>query len=221
MSGPTAKSPDRYIHRVKDEVRGVLVFVGVIWGVFLLDRMFPFSQWFGLTPRSVVRIPGIVLMPFLHHDLGHLLGNTVTLVVLLTLLAGSRARSPAIVGALILASGGLLWLFGRNGTPDQPISHVGASGLIFGLITFLIASGIFERRLIPLAISGLVGLLYGGTLLWNVLPGTGGPNTSWDGHLLGAIAGVVVAYLWTRPTPISDLYPRVVESTAKASEGGE
>jgi membrane associated rhomboid family serine protease len=80
-------------HSVGDEVRGVLVFVAAIWGVFALDFALPLSEWFALIPRDIGRLPGIVAIHFLHAGWGHLLANTVPLIVLLTLLAGSRANS--------------------------------------------------------------------------------------------------------------------------------
>ena len=129
---------------------------------------------------------GIPLMPFLHSDLRHLLSNTVPLTVLLLLLAGSNTKSPAIVLSIVLSGGTLLWLFGR------PMIHVGASGLIYGLIAFLIVTGFLERRIIPVVISIVVGFLYGGTLVWGIIPGVQS-HVSWDGHLLGAVAGGLVA----------------------------
>jgi membrane associated rhomboid family serine protease len=134
---------------------------------------------------------GIPATPFLHADLQHLLSNTVPLFVLLTLLAGSNARSWEIVIDIVLLGGLLLWLLGRHAT------HVGASGLIFGLIAFLIVSGFREKRIVPLIVSVIVGFLYGGTLLSGVLPRLGS-QVSWDGHLFGAIAGGVIAYILTR-----------------------
>jgi membrane associated rhomboid family serine protease len=120
------------------------------------------------------------------------------LIVLLTLLAGSRARSWEIVLEIVLLGGLLLWLLGRHA------NHIGASGLIFGLIVFLILSGLLERRVIPLIVSASVALLYGGTLLSGVLPGLG-PHISWDGHLCGAIAGGMIAYGLTRhPKPLAE-----------------
>jgi membrane associated rhomboid family serine protease len=140
---------------------------------------------------------GIPAAPFLHADLHHIVSNTVPLFILLALLAGSKARSWEIVADVVILGGVLLWLFGRHAT------HIGASGLIFGLIAFLILSGFLERRLVPLAVAVLVGFVYGGTLISGVLPRLGS-HVSWDGHLCGAIAGGIVAYALTRESKPSN-----------------
>ena len=182
-------------HRVVDELHFVLVFVGIVWAVFLLDLVVPGSALsFGLVPRTLSHTPGIVLMPFLHDGWDHILGNTVPLIVLLCLLAGSRANTYGIVPAIILLGGALLWLLGRPGT-----RHVGASGLVYGLIAFLIVAGFRERRLGALAIAVFVGVSYGATLLSGILPITVEEGVSWDGHLMGAIAGGIVAFLAVSP----------------------
>jgi len=180
-------------HTVREELKGVLVFIGMIWAAFILNWLvFPIDfNSYGLVPRTTSGTSGILLMPFLHGSISHLLSNTIPLFVLLVLLAGSGARSWMIVAAIILIGGMLLWTFGRTAT------HVGASGLVFGLVVFLVLSGLFERRIVPLMMSLGVGFLYGGTLLWGVLP-SAGSHVSWDGHLCGAIAGGLTAYLLTR-----------------------
>jgi membrane associated rhomboid family serine protease len=132
-------------------------------------------------------------MPFLHGGWDHLLGNTVPLVVLLCLLAGSRANTYTIVPQIVVLGGILLWVFGTRNTV-----HVGASGLIYGLIAFLIVAGFREGRLGALAIALFVGFTYGATLIGGVLP-TVGPGISWDGHLMGAIAGAIVARIAVTP----------------------
>jgi membrane associated rhomboid family serine protease len=179
---------------LRRELAGIVAFVGIIWGVFIVDWLvFPINfNSLGLTPRTLFGAIGIVTMPFLHADWGHLLSNTLPLVVLLALLVGSKARSWETVVEIILLGGVLLWIFGQKAT------HVGASSLIFGLVTFLIFSGLLERRIIPLIVSLMVGFFYGGTLFWGVLP-VGNSGISWDGHLCGAVAGGVIAWLLTRP----------------------
>lgn len=184
---------DQNQHSIGDEITKVLIFVGVIWSVFFLDLVLPLSDWFSLVPRFISHLPGIVGMTFLHKDLGHILANTVPLIVLMTLLAGSRANSWTTVTALIVVGGSLLWLFGRNGNDARVVSHIGASLLVFSLVTFFLSAAWFEKRLVPMLIAGLVGFLYGWSTLMGVIPT--GSGVSWDGHLCGAVAGVIVALM--------------------------
>jgi membrane associated rhomboid family serine protease len=185
-------------HSIRKELRGVLVFVGVVWCAFLVGLVLPFGiNSFGVTPRSLIGLVGIPLMPFLHADLKHLLSNTVPLAVLLVLLAGSQAKWWAVVIYLVLIGGALLWLFGR------PMTHVGASGLIYGLIAFLLVSGFSERRVVPLVVSIVVGFLYGGTLISGIVPDLGS-HISWEGHFFGAAGGGLVARLLTKRSEQTD-----------------
>jgi membrane associated rhomboid family serine protease len=178
-------------HTIREEIHGVVLFVGAIWAVYFVSLVFPGVDHYGVIPRRLGGLAGIAAMPFLHANLQHLLSNTVPLAVLLILLAGSRAESWEVVVMISGLGGLLLWVFGR------PAVHIGASGLISGLAAFLILSGFLERRIIPLLIALLVGFLYGGSLVLGVLPRIGS-QVSWDGHLCGAIAGGLVAYALTR-----------------------
>ena len=182
-----------HIHRIREELPLVLLFLATIWGVFLLDRVLPLER-LGLIPRDMGGLIGIVTMPFLHANFTHLLNNTVPLAILLTLLAGSRTDSRAAVVLVAVLGGLLLWLFGRGDS-----LHIGASGLVFGLAVFLIVSGILEKRAVPLLVSLFVAFTYGTTLLAGLLPWQQG--VSWDGHLFGGIAGGLVAWLLVRKTP--------------------
>ena len=181
-------------HAIPQELHGVFAFVGTVWAVFLLSLAFPTLDRFGVVPRSLIGLIGIPAMPFLHQNLGHILSNTIPLFILLTLLSGSRARSWEVVADIVLLGGGLLWVVGR------PAVHIGASGLISGLTTFLILSGFLEKRIVPLLIAVLVGFFYGGSLVLGVIPRFGS-QVSWEGHLCGAIAGSVIAYLLTAEGP--------------------
>ena len=180
---------DRPLDAVRHRLHGILVFLGAIWAVFLLGRFFSTfdANRLGLVPRSLGGLLGILTMPFVHANWSHIAANTVPLVVLLTLLVASKAKPWGTLAGLSVASGVLLWLLGRPG------QHVGASALIYTLVTFLIVTGLLEKSLPALVVSFVVGFLYGGTLIWGVIPGLRA-GVSWDGHLYGAIAGVVVAY---------------------------
>lgn len=141
---------------------------------------------FGILPREISGLDGIVWSPFLHGGFGHLISNTVPLVVLGVLVAARGIRRWLAVSAIIVALGGLgTWLFARSSI------HIGASLLVFGYITYLITVGFVERRLSGIALGVVVAILYGGTLLFGVLPVSSG--VSWEGHLFGALAGVGAA----------------------------
>ncbi len=174
-----------HVHSFKRDLTGIAVFVAVIWAIFIVDRFLPLEQ-LGLVPRSLKGLIGIVTIVFLHADLGHIMANTVPLVVTLCLLAGSRANSIDIVVYISVIAGVLLWLFGRDAL------HIGASVLVFGLIGFLVCAGFFEKRLLSALIAIGVAITYGSTLFFGVLPIQRG--VSWEGHLFGAIAGGLIAY---------------------------
>jgi len=179
----------RNAHTMRRDLRAVIAFIAVIWVVFALDQVLPL-ELLGLIPRTFGGLTGVVAMPFLHGNFQHLMGNTIPLAITLLLLAGSRANSGAIV-VLITVIGGLgLWVFGRSAI------HIGASGLVFGLIAFHVFAGIFEKRFQSIAIAFVVGALYATTFIKGVIPMQEG--VSWDGHLFGGIAGVLVSFVMAK-----------------------
>ena len=177
----------KHVHKIKEEAVSIALFITAIWAVFLLDLFLPLEQ-LGLIPRDGGGLFGIVTMTFLHGDLQHILSNTMPLIVLLALLAGSGADSRKVVTFIIILGGVLLWLFGRGNS-----IHIGASLLVFGLAVFLLVSGFLEKRTVPMLISVVVAFVYGTTLLSGILPWQEG--VSWDGHLMGGIAGAVTAWV--------------------------
>jgi membrane associated rhomboid family serine protease len=184
-------------HTIREELFYILLFLGAIWAVFGLSCVFESLNAYGVAPRTASGLIGIPISNFLHENFRHVFGNTIPLFILLALLAGSKARSWEIVLYIVLLGGSLLWVFGRSAVNGHPTVHIGASGLIFGLIAFLILSGFLEKRLVPLLIAIAVCFFYGGTLLSGVMPQVNS-NVSWDGHLCGAIAGGLVAYYLTK-----------------------
>ena len=176
--------------QVKKNLISVLAFVGFIWVVYLINIPLQYGDYnlnqYGLEPRTLRGLAGIFTMPFLHDGLNHLLGNTVPLVVLLLMLAFTRQNPKRIIVCLTIISGVMLWVLGRHKI------HVGASALIYALTAYLMAGGYYERKIASAVAAVLVGVLYGGTLFWGLLP-TAGSHVSWEGHLLGAIAGGVFA----------------------------
>jgi len=163
-----------------------------MWLVRIVDAVIPFDfNQLGLLPRTLRGLLGIGLMPFLHGGFGHLISNTVPLAILLGMTVASRHQAWPVIVAIIVGNGVLLWLFGRSAY------HVGASGLVFGLIAYLITVGVREKQLASLGIAILVGLLFGGTLFTGVIPSFRSA-VSWDGHLFGATSGLIVGLATTR-----------------------
>ena len=176
-------------HTIKHELAGILVFIAILWITFVGDWLTGWQlQYYGLQPRTLRGLIGIAMMPLLHGSFGHLLGNSISLIILLPLLAGSRASTLKTSLIIVLLSGSLLWIFGT------PALHIGASGLIYGLICFLLGAGYFERRIMSAIIALVVLFFYGTTLVFGVLPFIN-PGISWDGHLMGAIAGGSLAFV--------------------------
>ncbi|TPG33254.1 rhomboid family intramembrane serine protease [Mycolicibacterium hodleri] len=152
----------------------------------------------GIRPLEVDGLWGILWAPLLHANWAHLVANTVPALVLgfLVSLAGMSRFIYATVIVWILGGFGT-WLIGNLGAPyGVETNHIGASGLIFGWLTFLIVFGFFTRHAWQIVVGILVFLVYGG-VLWGALPGTFG--VSWQGHLCGGIAGVIAAYLLSGP----------------------
>lgn len=163
--------------------------VAIMWAIEVLDQLFFGGQLdvFGIIPRTVIGLRGIAFAPFLHGSFAHLIGNTIPFLVLGWLIM-LRETSDFIWVTLVvaLASGLGTWLFGTPGI------HIGASGVVFGYLGYLLLRGFFERRIGSILISLFVGALYG-SLIWGVLPLQQG--ISWEGHLFGFLGGVLAARL--------------------------
>ncbi|HYN52812.1 MAG TPA: rhomboid family intramembrane serine protease [Thermoleophilaceae bacterium] len=147
---------------------------------------------YGIEPRDVDGLDGVVTAPFLHVGFGHLIGNTLPFVVMGVVIAFEgplRLVGVTVIAALVSGLG--TWLI----APADTI-HLGASGVVFGYATYLIARGAFNRRFMELAIGAAVVVLWGGALLAGLEPQQG---ISWQGHLFGAIGGVVAARVLARP----------------------
>jgi membrane associated rhomboid family serine protease len=160
------------------------------WAVELVDRVAYGGslERFGIHPRDLPGLWGILAAPLLHAGWLHLAANTGPFVVLGWLVMLRRISDFVVVTALATLIGGLgVWLFGA---PNS--IHVGASGLIFGYLGYLLARGYFERSLWAVLLGLAALLLYGG-VLWGVLPGQ--PGISWEGHLFGFVGGVAAARL--------------------------
>ena len=190
-----------------------LVFVGILWAVFIIDSAFGLRLGrFGLRPGSVAGLVGVFTAPLLHAGFQHILSNTLPMFISLTatlyLYPNSAAR---VIPAVWLGSGVLAWVIGR------PSLHIGASGLIYGLLAYVFVGGVLRRDMRSVSVSLMVAFLYG-SMIWGVLPTR--PNMSWEMHLSGAVVGVlmalvymkwdrvpVVRYDWEDDDSVPDWYP--------------
>ncbi len=161
----------------------------VIWFIWLSDAYLGLGlSRYGLRPRDVEGLIGIVTAPLLHGDLEHIFSNTLPLLISLTAVLYLYPNSALRVIPMVWLGSGLLgWFIGR------PSIHIGASGFVYGLLAFVFLSGMFRQDLRSMGVSLAVWFLYG-SMIWGVLPIR--PQMSWELHLSGAILGIVMAVLY-------------------------
>nr|WP_157103844.1 rhomboid family intramembrane serine protease [Nocardia harenae] len=167
----------------------MLGFVALLYGIEGVDSLQGVDlDSEGIRPRDPDGLWGVLWAPVLHGNWDHLMGNTLPVLILgfLTLLSGI-GRGLAATALIWLIAGAGTWLIGGAGTV-----HIGASSLVFGWLTFLISRGWFARNLTQIVVGLVVFAIYG-SLLWGVLPGQ--PMISWQGHLFGAVGGVVAGWV--------------------------
>ncbi len=167
-----------------------LSFIAVLWVIKIIDLLPINLNSFGITPRSVDGLWGIIFSPFLHGGFLHLFSNSIPLFVLIiTLFFFYEKIAIQVIILSSIIGGSLLWLLGL----DSMTNHIGASGLIFGLLSFLIVSGIIRKNIKSLLVGIAIFFMYG-SALWGIFPSK--PWVSWEGHLYGMVAGIVVAFLY-------------------------
>lgn len=190
-------------------VKIALRFVALIWVIQLLNWGLDLELGrFGVRPRELAGLPGILFAPLLHGGFAHLIANSLPLLVLgagmLYLYPSSALK---VIPAVYLGPGLAVWLFAQASSV-----HVGASGLVYGLFSYIFVSGLIRRDRRAIAASLLVCFLYG-TLVWGVLPIQ--PGVSWETHLTAALIGLALAIALRR----LDVPPR--KRYAWEDEGGE
>ena len=170
-----------------------LFFVLTLWSVFCYELQFQDNlSHFGIYPREVYGLKGILFSPFLHGDIEHLANNSLALLVLLPILRYFYKEQSFVVLFLgILFSGLGTWLLGR------PSYHIGASGLIYALVSFIFFKGIFTKYYRLVALSFTIVILYGGSV-WYMFPNVK-EGISWEGHLAGFLVGLALAMLLKTP----------------------
>lgn len=179
---------------VLQAIQFVVIVVVVMWLIEVADALLLNDRLDqqGIVPRSLGGLDGILWAPFLHGGFGHLLANTVPLVVLGSFVALDGPRRLLSVSAVIVVLGGLAtWLLARSAV------HLGASGLVFGYAGFLLVAGFVEKSIKGIAVAVVVGVLFGGTVLRGITPVSS--YVSWESHLFGLVAGVLAAFAMATP----------------------
>ena len=174
-------------------IPGVIVFL--MWLVKIIEVLFDldFSR-FGIYPFSLEGLPGIIFSPFIHANFGHLFNNSLPLFFLGTALFYFYSEIAVKVSLwTYFLTGLLVWLAGRSAW------HIGASGLIYGLASFLFFSGIIRRYFRLVALSLLIVFLYG-SMVWGIFPNIY-KDVSWESHMLGFISGILLAVVYRNEGP--------------------
>lgn len=176
-----------------------LFFPVAMWIVHLLSLILneDFSK-LGLLPRNLVGLLGIITSPLIHADLSHLISNTIPLIILGWIIFSVYPKLSYLLFVFIYFFTGLLvWIFARQ------VYHIGASGVVYGFVSFLFFSGIFRRDNKSIALALVITFLYGG-LVWGMIPGLEG--ISWESHFFGFVTGFTASYLFRKIDPPSKKY---------------
>ncbi|MDN4503770.1 rhomboid family intramembrane serine protease [Alteromonadaceae bacterium BrNp21-10] len=180
---------------LKQQIKIVISMMLVISIIELLNLLS--GRWlnqFGLLPRNVSHLSGIVISPLLHANFWHFLSNIVPFGVFSFLMLQYGTKKFVLVSLwIVLVSGIAVWFFGRSAV------HVGASGLLYGYFGFLILAGFITKQIKLIAISIFIAVIYGGLII-GVLPSLR-TYVSWEFHLFGFIAGIVAAKFWASSSP--------------------
>lgn len=174
------------------------IFVIVLWLIWIAGKSFDVNWYrFGIIPRTWEGLLGILRSPFIHQDASHLYSNTIPVLVLSWCLFYFYTDLGYLVFPVLwILSGIFTWLIGRDSY------HIGASGLIYALASFLFFSGILRKYIPLMAVSMIVVFLYGSTV-WSMFPVTEivDPAISWEGHLSGAVSGIICAVVFRKKGP--------------------
>lgn len=183
--------------KIISSIRLPTYFLLVIWAIQLFQRLFQEDLGLlGILPRELEGLKGVILAPLVHADFTHLLSNSIPLFVLSVIILFFY-RKVALSSFLILylVTGLMVWIFARGNT-----YHIGASGVVYGLVSFVFWMGIFRRSVKAIILALIVTMLYSGMFL-GVLPNQEG--ISWESHLLGGLVGIFAAY-WFKDDLESD-----------------
>tara|TARA_B100000287_G_scaffold57993_1_gene51006 strand:+ start:161 stop:814 length:654 start_codon:yes stop_codon:yes gene_type:complete len=200
------------------EIFGILfipfLLLMIIWGVKIIEYVFGLSFIsYGVFPQKINGLKGILLSPFIHKDFTHLINNSYPLLILGSLLFSFYKKiAHQLFIWLYLISGFWLWVIGR------PAFHIGASGIIYALAGFLFLSGLIRKNRKLSSVSFLVIFLYG-SIIWGIMPIKN--SVSWEGHLAGFLAGLLVAIFFRKEGPKKEKYQWEIEEEKEEKEEEE
>lgn len=200
--GRTEISPEDALFRKRILLSMIIpgIFVVIMWLVKAVELLFGIDlSDFGIFPLSARGLPGILFSPFIHADFGHLFNNSLPLFFLgIALFYFYSDVALKVFTWTYVLTGLLVWFAGRAAW------HIGASGLIYGLASFLFFSGIIRKHFRLIALSLLIVFLYG-SMVWGLFPGVY-KNVSWESHMLGFFSGVVLSVWFRNQGPQEPVY---------------
>lgn len=188
------------------------IFIFLMWLVKVTEVLFEADfSGFGIYPLTIRGLCGIAFSPFIHADFRHLLNNSLPLFLLsLALFYFYSEIALKVFSLTFIITGGLVWIGGREAW------HIGASGIVYGLASFLFFSGIIRKYFRLVALSLLIVFLYG-EMVWGIFPGIR-DNISWESHMLGFLSGILLAIIYRKQGPQSPVYEWMDEED---TEGGQ
>lgn len=191
------------------------IFIFLMWLVKIIEVLFGIDlSGLGIYPLTIRGLPGIIFSPFIHANFNHLFNNSLPLFFLSVALFYFYSEVALKVFILTyLLTGILVWFGGREAW------HIGASGLVYGLASFLFFSGIIRKYFRLIALSLLVVFLYG-QMVWGIFPGTY-KNVSWESHMLGFFSGIVLAIWYRKEGPQMPVYEWMDEVQEEENEENE
>jgi membrane associated rhomboid family serine protease len=190
------------------------IFVFFMWLVKIIELLFDLDfSGFGIFPMTLKGLEGIIFSPFIHADFKHLFNNSLPLFFLSVALFYFYSEvALKVFGWTFFLTGFLVWIAGREAW------HIGASGLVYGLASFLFFSGIIRRYFRLIALSLLIVFLYG-SMVWGIFPGIY-KNVSWESHMLGFFSGVVLAVWYKNEGPQRPVIEWMEEDEDDRETGG-
>jgi membrane associated rhomboid family serine protease len=199
---PNRRTPNR-ARRGQTQLQGVTALGAMLALMWLIEAINTLDsnglKGDGIYARNADRLWGILTAPFIHLSWQHLIANTIPFAFMGLIIALHGAKRLLLVTAIVIVLGGLgTWLISPSNSNGHPVVTDGASGVVFGYATYLFARGFFNRSLLELLTGLVVGAIWGGALLSSIVPHYG---VSWQGHVCGAIGGVIAAYLLRRERP--------------------